>query len=335
MEEEDVHQKVTLFHAYPRSLLDKYFPEKSVTISNLDKTWMTPQLKQLLRQVQRERVNNGKVGKFRKLWSKFRRLKIKKRIKNFNSEFVSELKTTNPGRWYSMMKRLGGLEQMSRGRISIESLEGLTDLECAEAIGQSFASVCQEYSALDRTQLPAFLPAGRPEEVNIFQVISKIKKLGKTKSTQPIDIPDMLQVKCAVDLAEPLTDIFNSCLRAGSFPAMWRQEWCTPVPKHGGNLKTCDDVRKVASTSDFSKIFESFIRGWVTEDIGSKIDRNQFAGKSGTGTEHLIVKLTDRVLIQLDKPGMRAVIDASVDWASAFSRTDPTKTVTKLIRMGV
>ena len=109
----------------------------------------------------------------------------------------------------------------------------------------------------------------------------------------------------------------------------------TPVPKHGGNLKTCDDVRKVASTSDFSKIFESFIRGWVTEDIGSKIDRNQFAGKSGIGTEHLIVKLMDRVLSQLDKPGMRAVIDASVDWASAFSRTDPTKTVTKLIRMGV
>jgi hypothetical protein len=32
---------------------------------------------------------------------------------------------------------------------------------------------------------------------------------------------------------------------------------------------------------------------------------------------------------------MRAVFAASVDWASAFSRTDPTKTVAKFIKMGV
>ena len=117
---------------------------------------------------------------------------------------------------------------------------------------------------------------------------------------------------------------------------MWRREWCTPVPKpKDGNLKTCDDVRKVASTSDFSKLFELFLRGWVTEGIGAKIYKKQFAGKKGIGTEHLIVKLMDRVLSLLDKPGMRAVIQASVDWASAFSRTDPTKTVTTIINMGV
>ena len=255
----------------------------------------------------------------------------------FNVDFVSELKTTNPGKWYIMMKRLGGLDQISRGRISIKSLEGLTDAECVEAIGQLFASVSQEYSALDRSQLPAFLLAGRPEEVNVFQVMERIKKLGKTKLTLPIDIPDKLRVECALDLAEPLCDIFNSCLKGGSFPVMWRREWCTPVPKpkDGGDLKTCDDVRKVASTSDFSKIFESFLRGWVTEDIGAKIDINQCSGKSGVGTEHLVVKLMDRVLSLLDKPGMRAVVAASVDWASAFSRTDPTKTVTKFIKMGV
>jgi predicted DNA-binding ArsR family transcriptional regulator len=29
---------------------------------------------------------------------------------------------------------------------------------------------------------------------------------------------------------------------------------------------TCEDVRKVASTSDYAKIFELFLRGWITED---------------------------------------------------------------------
>ena len=45
--------------------------------------------------------------------------------------------------------------------------------------------------------------------------------------------------------------------------------------------------------------------------------------------------MVDRVLSLLDRPGMRAVIAASVDWASAFSRTDPTITITKFINMGV
>ena len=67
LEESNVNTKVSIFHNYLRGLLDKYFPEKKVTISNLDKTWMTPQLKQLLRQVQRERVQHGKGGKFKKV----------------------------------------------------------------------------------------------------------------------------------------------------------------------------------------------------------------------------------------------------------------------------
>ena len=45
--------------------------------------------------------------------------------------------------------------------------------------------------------------------------------------------------------------------------------------------------------------------------------------------------MLDRVLSLLNKPGMRAVIKASVDWASAFSRTDPTKTISKFIAMGL
>jgi hypothetical protein len=33
--------------------------------------------------------------------------------------------------------------------------------------------------------------------VNVFQVMDKIKKLGKTKSTLPMDLPDKLRVECA------------------------------------------------------------------------------------------------------------------------------------------
>ena len=96
---------------------------------------------------------------------------------------------------------------------------------------------------MDRTKLPAFQPAGRPEEV-----YENIKSLGKTKSTLPIDLPDKLRVECALDLAEPMCNIINTCLKDGRFPSLWKREWVTPVPKlkQGQELKSCEDVRKVA-----------------------------------------------------------------------------------------
>jgi hypothetical protein len=234
------------------------------------------------------------------------------------------------------MKKLGGLDQMSGKELEIESLKGMTNQESAEAVAEAFAAVSQQYSPLDRNCLPAFLPAGKPEQVNEFQVMEKIKKLGKTKSTLPIDIPDQLRIECALDLAEPLTDIINSSLKAGKFPKAWRQEYVTPVPKNVPlPLKTCKEVRKIASTSDYAKIYEAFLRTWIVEDIGHRININQFAGKKGVGVEHMIVLMMDRVLQLLDAPGMSAVVLAAVDWMGAFDRQDPTITINKLIKMGV
>ena len=65
--EADVDKKTEAFHGYIRKLLDKHCPEKTVTVSSLDKPWMTPQLKQLLRQTQRERIRKGKSSKFKEL----------------------------------------------------------------------------------------------------------------------------------------------------------------------------------------------------------------------------------------------------------------------------
>ena len=59
----------------------------------------------------------------------------------------------------------------------------------------------------------------------------KIQNQKKTKSTLPVDIPDNLRKEAAIFLAEPLTDIYNACLRQGIFPKLWKKEYVTPVPK--------------------------------------------------------------------------------------------------------
>ena len=100
--------------------------------------------------------------------------------------------------------------------------------------------------------------------------------------------------------------------------------------------KTFKDLRKISSTSDFSKLFEGFLKDWIMEDISPFIDIGQYGGQSGIGTEHLIVCLVDRILQLLDSnPDRSAVIAACVDWQAAFDRQDPTIAITKFLALGV
>ena len=50
-------EKVEIFHKYLRPMLDKHFPEKTINVTSLDKEWLSPALKALLRQAQREMIN--------------------------------------------------------------------------------------------------------------------------------------------------------------------------------------------------------------------------------------------------------------------------------------
>ena len=116
---------------------------------------------------------------------------------------------------------------------------------------------------------------------------------------------------------------------------MWKHEWCTPVPKKKTTLKELKDVRKIASTSDYSKIFEIFLLEFVHEDISKKLSKRQYGGKKGVGTEHLIVTLLDRVKKLLDDPEKVIVILSSYDWKGAFDRLDPTEVAKKMIKLGL
>lgn len=108
-----VNEKVDHFHTFLRSQLDFYFPEKTTKISNLDRNWMSTHIKQIHRRMQREFFRHRKSLKYKKLKSKFKKMK-RNAVKTFYSAFVSDLKLTDPGKWYQMAKKIGAIDQMSR-----------------------------------------------------------------------------------------------------------------------------------------------------------------------------------------------------------------------------
>jgi hypothetical protein len=327
-------KQAELFHSFLMNKLEFYFPEKSVRISSLDKKWFTPHLKQLHRKMQRAFHKNRSGQKYKKLKSKFKKLK-RNAIKSFYSDFVSELKVTDPGKWYSMAKKIGAIDQMNNGDIEVESLSGLTNIEAAIKIAEHFAAVSNQYSPINFCDLPSYLPAQPPPQVEEHEVFTRLNKLKKTRSTLPIDIPEKIRKECSPFLAGPLASIINSSLTQARYPAVWKQEWVTPAPKVT-HPKVISDLRKISSTSDYSKLFECFLKEWVMEDILQNIDIGQFGGLPGIGTEHMIVWLLDRILKLLDRHTDRsAVILTSLDWSAAFDRQDPTLAIKKFIQLGV
>ena len=234
-----------------------------------------------------------------------------------------------------MAKKIGAVDTMTGGEIKVESLSHLSNKESAQKIAEHFASVSSEYSPIDNTQLPCYLPVPPPPQVEEFDVYQRINRLRKKKSTLPIDIPDRLRKECSPHLAGPLKTIINNSLTKSKYPSLWKHEWVTPAPKTT-NPQVITDLRKISCTSDYSKIFEGFLKDWIMEDVCEKIDIGQSGGQPGIGTEHMIVCFIDRILQLLDTHHDKsAVIATSLDWSAAFDRQDPTLAIIKFIKLGV
>ena len=100
--------------------------------------------------------------------------------------------------------------------------------------------------------------------------------------------------------------------------------------------ETIKDLRKISCTSDYSKIFEAYLKDWIIQDIWKNNDPSQYCGEKGTGTEHMIVMLLDRIQQLLDNnPDRSAVLAVGIDWAGAFDKSDPTKATTQFIKLGL
>ena len=330
MDELDIDTKVENFHKTLRMRLDDFLPEKTVMVSYLDK----PQLKNLNRKIKREFHKNRKSPKWKKLKKKFKSIK-RSTVKNFYSEFVSELKESNPAKWYSMAKRLGAEQSNKRGELSVDCLKGLNNYQAAEQVAEHFSKISQEYAPLDSTKLPAYLPAPEVLQVTEEEVAERLYKLKCRKSTQPIDIPSKLRKQFCFELATPLTNIINSCLEKYHYPKPWKHEWVVPAEKIS-NPVSIKDLRKISLTSEFSLTFEGIIKDCIMEDIAPNKDTSQYGNQKGTSTEHLMVNLMDMILKLLDNNNnCSAVIASLVDWVAAFDRQDPTLAIQKFIKMGV
>ena len=203
---EDGHLKAAIFHDTIKRFRYKHFPEKLVKMSSLDKDWMHPDLKSIYIEMTKEYFKHRKSDKWKRLYVKFRKAK-RRAIRGIHFEqFADQLIKGTKGNFYKQVKKVGGLKD-KHGKLDIASLEGKSDKQCAQAIGEEYAAISQAYSPVNLNDLPAYLPAQQPPQVDELQVWGKLKALKKTKLTLHIDLHETLRKEFSVDLTAPLVNI--------------------------------------------------------------------------------------------------------------------------------
>ena len=95
----------------------------------------------------KEFFKNRKSDKWRVLCRKFRKGK-RASIRGLNFDaFADNIIKGSKGNFYRQAKKVGGLKQKST-QLNIASLEGKSDRDCAQAIGEAYSAISQAYEAL-------------------------------------------------------------------------------------------------------------------------------------------------------------------------------------------
>ena len=96
------------------------------------------------------------------------------------------------------------------------------------------------------------------ETISKRYVLDLTKQLPGNKATVSNDIPVSVLKESVSAYYEKLTDIFNNCIRSGTFPEILKKHKVTLVFEKGDPTSKTD-YRPVSTLSNFSKIFEKLI----------------------------------------------------------------------------
>ena len=164
------------------------------------------------------------------------------------------------------------------------------------------------------------------------EVLTALKKAKPGKSSGPDKIPTTLLNKCAAQMAQVLTPLFNKCLCVGVIPDIWKMSNIVPIPKVKNPGKT--DYRPIALTSTIMKCLEHLIKDRVLQTCHQNMDEYQYAYKSNRSTKDACAVLDFMLRKHLDTPGNYARV-MFVDFTSAFNTISPPLLLQKLKHLGV
>ena len=336
----EVDQMVESFQNTLNTILNSTFPEKKIILSPQDKPWFNEHLRTLKRKRMREYERHGKSDKYLQLRTMYEE-KLKTETLKYLDKIATEVVEGRRGSSYPALKKLGARPwDQSRDSFQLPAHQdqNLSPAQSAEIIAAHFSSISQEYKPVSLYNLPPniqdYLLSADQSVAPILtheEVYRRIRKAKKPKGQVPGDLPPKLVKHCAHTLTPPVTAIFNNITTQAKYPSHWKIEQQLAIPKIIPPQNE-DDLRNLSKTPFFSKVYESFIAGWLLPIIQPYLDPDQ-CGLKGLSITHYLIKLLHFVHSTLDMRKPHTVLAACIDLSKAFNRCDHSIVIQDLFDM--
>lgn len=118
-----------------------------------------------------------------------------------------------------------------------------------------------------------------------------------------------------------MCSIFNSSIREGCVPSLWKCADVLPLAKISHPLAIDTDLRPISLTAVLRKVLEGFVFNWLASIVMPNIDPFQFGGVKKSSTTLALVHLIHHWLSALEAPNT-FIRSCQIDFTKVFDRID-------------
>ena len=204
----------------------------------------------------------------------------------------------------------------------------------SEHFAESFSAVFNRIAPANPA--PHQLHEGRMNEImiTVSDVKTALANLDGNSAMGPDSVHPLLLKSCSLELAYPLSILFNRSLREGVVPEAWKNSTVIPIFKKGTRYDPLN-YRPVSLTSVCCKTLERIISQHLTSFLEDAflLDQNQFGFRAGRSTSDQLLLVYSEVSRQVDEGG---VVDVLLfDYSKAFDVVRHDILIAKLHCLGV
>ena len=328
-----VDDQVERFNTRLTELSDQFFPITSYRVKSGEFLWFSRGLKRMHRQMKRVYKREGNSAAFRRLRSDFRKAAHTAKTSFYSGSFA-ELQRTDARRWHAEIRKLSmnGGRRDYNGPPQVPGYIGKTNYEMATVIAEQMFDLTKDYEPINYFELKRRYSPIEPERLTFDMVVKAIKKLKLPRGLHPNDPPRELIKLLAEQYAGPLTMMFNKCLREARWPKQWKAELTHMIPKKK-LVKELKDLRPIALTEIWSKLFESIVRQWIISDIKQTFSHSQYGGVAGMGTQQYMMAMAHHALQAPEDK--KVVLMLAFDFSSAFNCLEHSRVIAAAEGLGV
>ncbi|XP_051160012.1 uncharacterized protein LOC127280792, partial [Leptopilina boulardi] len=164
------------------------------------------------------------------------------------------------------------------------------------------------------------------------EILAKIRKLNTKKGPGVDGIPSSFMKSCSSSIIDPLFYIFNSSLKIGYFPEIWKEGIIVPIYKKG-NKSNVKNYRPIVILNAIPKLFESIFYDRMFSAFESILIEEQHGFRRGRSTVTNLCVYTQYLTEALE--GGKQVDAVYTDFSKAFDKVSHSVLISKLEAYGV